>query len=146
VWLPASIFAPRADHGPADESPDHQARSMRVLVVDDNQDAADMMTTMLGQWGYDARPATTGHDAVRSAGAFKPEIVLLDLGLPDIDGYEVARQLRELDSAATLRIFAVTGRGLDEDRRRSKASGLDDHLVKPIDPDALRRLLAQLSA
>ena len=117
---------------------------MRVLVVDDNVDAADMLTRMLSNWGYDARPASTGLDAVALAERFRPEVVLLDLGLPDVDGYEVAQQIRHREWASGVKIYAVTGRGLEDDRQRSKAAGLDDHLVKPIDPSALRRMLAQL--
>ena len=142
AWLPPTVAATPDTVAAGDESPHPHAASLRVLVVDDNADAAEMLTTMLGHWGYDSRPASNGHAALAVADDFRPEVVLLDLGLPDIDGYEVAARLRGRDWASALKIFAVTGRGLEEDRRRSKATGLDDHLVKPIDPDALRRKLA----
>ena len=143
-WLPPTVVASPDSQIPLDDSPAAHRSSMRVLVVDDNVDAADMLTTILGHWGYDARPAAVGRAALDLADVFRPEVVLLDLGLPDVDGYEVAKQLRERDWAGGLKIYAVTGRGLEEDRRRSKTSGLDDHLVKPIDPDTLRRMLSQI--
>jgi two-component system CheB/CheR fusion protein len=144
VWLPPTAVAADSEQEPQDESVGPRATSLRVLVVDDNVDAAEMLTTILAHWGYDARPASTGQAALDLADDFKPEVVLLDLGLPDLDGYEVTKELRERSWAAGVKIFAVTGRGLEEDRRRSKAAGLDDHLVKPIDPDALHRLLSQI--
>jgi len=145
VWLPPAVVA-TPDAVPAEaESPAPRSSSVRVLVVDDNVDAAEMLTTMLGHWGYDSRPASNGHDALNLADEFRPDVVLLDLGLPDMDGHEVARRLRQRDWTTGVKIFAVTGRGLEEDRRQSKASGLDDHIVKPIDPDALRRKLSELA-
>jgi signal transduction histidine kinase len=144
VWLPPTVIAPDESSAPIDEPVEHRPTSMRVLVVDDNVDAADMLTVMLSQWGYEARAASTGTEAVQTAEDFRPEVMLLDLGLPDLDGYQVAMQLRERDWTSGLKIYAVTGRGLEDDRRRSRESGLDDHLVKPIDPDALRRLLRRI--
>lgn len=145
VWLPPTVMASASTPAPRDPTPAHRPSSLRVLVVDDNLDAAEMLTTMLSHWGYEARPASNGAEAIAQSETFKPEVVLLDLGLPDLDGYEVARQLRERGSSTNTKIFAVTGRGLEEDRRRSRAAGLDDHLVKPIDPDALRQLLAGIA-
>ena len=146
VWLPPTLLAPAHTPLPQSESLDRRASSLRILVVDDNEDAADMLTTMLMQWGHEAQPASNGTDAVALAEVFLPEVVLLDLGLPDLDGYDVAKRLRECTWAASVKIFAVTGRGLEEDRRRSRAAGLDGHLVKPIDPDAVRQLLAEIAS
>ena len=142
VWLPPTVLsnvAVDADVATHDPRP----KPLRVLVVDDNDDAADMLTTMLGQWGYEARPASNGRIALEVAETFAPEIVLLDLGLPDFDGYTIAERMRVRPWAASTRIFALTGRGQEEDKRRSLASGLDEHLVKPIDPDELRTLLSK---
>ena len=144
IWLPPAVLsgvAVDADIVTHDPLP----KRLRVLVVDDNDDAAEMLTTMLGQWGYDARPASNGRTALEVAETFAPEIVLLDLGLPDLDGYTIAERLRARSWAASTRIFALTGRGQEEDKRRSLASGLDEHLVKPIDPDELRTLLSKFS-
>jgi signal transduction histidine kinase len=146
IWLPPTVVAVPLTAVPVSAAPAPEHRRLRVLVVDDNDDAAEMMTTMLGQWGYDARPASTGKSALAMADVFAPEVVLLDLGLPDLDGYAIAEQLRAQPWAADTRIFALTGRGQDEDRKRSVACGLDDHLVKPIDPDELRALLSRTSA
>jgi signal transduction histidine kinase len=142
VWLPPTVLSSVAvDVDVVTHDP--QPKPLRVLVVDDNDDAADMLTTMLGQWGYDARPASNGRIALELAETFAPEIVLLDLGLPDFDGYTIAERMRVRPWAASTRIFALTGRGQEEDKRRSLASGLDEHLVKPIDPDELRTLLSK---
>jgi signal transduction histidine kinase len=143
IWLPPAVIAPDAAVRSSDVTHAPTTRRLRVLVVDDNDDAAEMLTTMLGQWGYDVRPASTGRMALQVADAFEPEIVLLDLGLPDLDGYAIAEQLRSNPWATSTRIFALTGRGQEEDRRRSRASGLDEHLVKPLDPDELRALLSR---
>ena len=146
MWLPPAVVAASTETHPVADTPTPELRSLRVLVVDDNEDAAEMMTAMLAQWGYDARPAADGHAALAAAEIFSPEVVLLDLGLPDIDGYDVAQRLRARPWASATRIYAVTGRGQERDRRRSMASGLDDHLVKPIDPDALRQRLSRVGA
>jgi len=144
IWLPPSVVAPGIAVDADVVKHDPELKPLRVLVVDDNDDAAEMLTTMLGQWGYDARPAPNGRTALALAETFAPEIVLLDLGLPDLDGYAIAEHMRGRPWAASTRIFALTGRGQEEDKRRSLASGLDDHLVKPIDPDELRTLLSKV--
>jgi len=145
VRLPPEVVMPVEPATDLDASPEPAMRSLRVLVVDDNADAADMFVMMLGLWGHSARPAYTGSSALRVAQDMKPDVVLLDLGLPDIDGYEVARRLQEQSWARAASIFAVTGRGLDVDRERSAATGFRDHLVKPVPPDALKQLLSRLA-
>ncbi len=145
VRLPQEVLMPvdpPTDLAPAADTP---TRSLRVLVVDDNADAADMFVMMLGLWGHSARPAYTGSAALRVAEEMKPDVVLLDLGLPDIDGCDVATQLRQQPWSENAAIYAVTGRGLDVDRERSVASGFRDHLVKPVPPDMLKDLLAKLA-
>jgi signal transduction histidine kinase len=146
IWLPPAtvvepVPAPQGETGPGPET-----KSLRVLVVDDNDDAAAMMNLMLTVWGYDARSAGDGTAALAVAEAFCPQVVLLDLGLPDLDGYAVAERLRARPWAAETRIVAVTGRGQEEDRRRSLAAGIHEHLVKPVAPDALRQLLSNFGS
>jgi PAS domain S-box-containing protein len=117
-----------------------------VLVVDDNQDAADSMASLLELGGHRVAVVYDGPAAVQAACAEAFDLVLLDIGLPGIDGYEVARRIRQQRAEAARRthIVALTGWGQSEDRRRSRESGFDDHLVKPIDPQALLDLLARL--
>jgi signal transduction histidine kinase len=113
----------------------------RVLVVDDNEDAAIMLADALRTLGFEVRTAHDGPGAVALAGEFRPDIALLDIGLPMMDGYEVARRLRETDSTAGVTLVALTGYGQESDRLRSEAAGFSAHLVKPVDLDELAKLL-----
>lgn len=113
----------------------------RILVVDDNQDAADLMAEYLEALGYTTRIAYDGAAAVNVADEFHPDLVLLDIGLPVMNGYEVARHLRERPPSPDLRIVAVTGYGQESDRQRAKEAGFDAHLVKPLTVDRLDHLL-----
>jgi CheY-like chemotaxis protein len=117
-------------------------KSKRVLVVDDNVDAAATLAELVDLWGHEVRVAYDGRLALEEVSRFQPEVVLLDIGLPQMDGYEVARRLGEQAGRQGLRLVAVTGYGQEEDRRKAEAAGFDDHLVKPVDPDALQQLLA----
>jgi CheY-like chemotaxis protein len=112
----------------------------RVLVVDDNRDSARTMTLLLRKMGNDVATAYDGAEAVEAAAKFQPDVVLLDIGLPTLDGYEAARLIREHSSGKPLSLVALTGWGQDEDRRRSQDAGFDHHVVKPVD----RRTLLQL--
>jgi CheY-like chemotaxis protein len=114
----------------------------RVLVVEDNKDTADMMNLMLTEWGQETRLAHDGPSAIAAAGEFRPHVVLLDIGLPKLHGYEVARRIREEPWGRDIVMIAVTGWGAERDRR-SEASVIDHRLLKPIDPGVLRDLLAQ---
>jgi two-component system CheB/CheR fusion protein len=115
----------------------------RILVVDDNAAAADSLGRLLNLvFGQEVEVAYDGTAALDLAGTFRPEMVLLDLGMAAMDGYEVAMRLRERPECARLRIIAVTGWGQQEDRRRTLEAGFDVHLVKPVDVDSLRKLLA----
>src|SRR5712692_7711794 len=116
--------------------------SKRVLVVDDNVEAAATLAELLDLWGHEVRVVHDGRLALEEASQFHPEVVLLDIGLPQMDGYEVARRLDKQTGRQGLRLVAVTGYGQEEDRRKAQAAGFDDHLVKPVDPDALQQLLA----
>jgi CheY-like chemotaxis protein/two-component sensor histidine kinase len=114
-------------------------RSQRVLVVDDNEDAGQLLAEALREIGCEAHVTHDGPSAIAAARELEPDIALLDIGLPVMDGYEVARRLRA-DSAA-VRLVAITGYGQDADRRRSREAGFDRHLVKPIDLESLQRVL-----
>lgn len=114
---------------------------MRVLVVDDNLDAAEMMVELVSIWGHEAHHAADGEHAVALARELRPAIVLLDIGLPGMDGYQVAAALRADPRTRSAKIIAVTGYGLESDRTSARAAGCDDHLVKPVEPDALERVL-----
>jgi len=114
--------------------------------VDDNKDAADSLSQLLGIMGMEVRMAYDGLEAVETAAAFNPDVVLLDIGLPKLNGYEVTRRIREQPWGKDMVLVAVTGWGQEEDRRRSREAGFNAHMVKPVDPAALERLLAGLKA
>jgi CheY-like chemotaxis protein len=111
----------------------------RVLVVDDNRDAADTLVQLLELMGHEAHVARDGTSAVQTVDQQRPEIVLLDIGLPDMSGYEVATRIRAL-AGTQPRLIALTGWGQDEDRRKSSAAGFDAHWTKPVDPAMLEQL------
>ena len=115
--------------------------ALRILVVDDNVDSAVTMAALLGMYGHDVRTAHDGVQALEEARRFAPDVVILDIGLPKMNGYTVACRIRERTDALQPLLIAVTGWGQEEDRLRSKAAGFDHHLVKPVDPTALIALL-----
>jgi signal transduction histidine kinase len=119
-----------------------KATSRRILIVDDNADAANSLSQVLALDGHVAEPVYSAGAALKRAASFAPEIVLLDLGLPEMDGYEVARRLRQRPEFRGVRIVALTGYGQSEDLQRSREVGFDDHLTKPVDFTALERVLA----
>ena len=118
----------------------------RVLVVDDNVDAAETLGELLTSLGAEVRIANSGASAIDIAGEFRPEAVLLDIGMPDMDGYEVARRLRAMPQFAKTLLIALTGWGQDQDRRHSRAAGFDHHVVKPPDLARLIKLIAVSAA
>lgn len=122
------------------------ARGLRVLIVDDNHDSADSLALWLELAGHDVRTAYGGQEALDAAEAFLPAVVLLDIGMPGMNGYDVARGLREQPATRTALLVAMTGWGQDEDRCRSQEAGFDQHLVKPVDPQNLKNLLAGIAA
>ena len=122
------------------------ASSLTILVVDDNPDAAASTTLLLKLMGNRVRVANDGEEAIAVARECQPDVILLDIGLPKLNGYDVCRRLRTEAWAAGTTIIAVTGWGQAEDRRRTQAAGFDHHLVKPVDPAALLSLLAPLTA
>ena len=109
----------------------------RALVVDDNQDGAEMLAVALGMKGYDTRVAHDASTALSVAAAFSPHIAFLDIGLPAMDGYELASHLRKLPGLAGVHLVAVTGYGQDSDRQKVREAGFHYHIVKPIDLDLL---------
>jgi signal transduction histidine kinase len=136
---PASADAP-AHAGPQEAGKD--AGKPKVLLIEDNDDGREMMATMLASFGYPVLQAGDGLEGVRIACAEAPDIALVDIGLPGIDGYEVARRLRQDPAARAIRLIALTGYGLEEDQRRVLEAGFDLHLVKPVELNALLDQLA----
>ena len=118
--------------------------SHRLLVVDDNQEHADTLALYLGAAGHQVRVAYDGLEAVAIAAGFDPDAVLMDVGMPGLDGYEAARRMRAQPGGLRRVLVALTGWGQSEDRRRSRAAGFDAHLVKPADPPALLALIDSL--
>ena len=115
----------------------------RVLVVDDNRDGAASLAMLLTVMGNDTRTAHDGIEGVEQAEAFRPDLIVLDIGLPRLNGYDACRRIREQPWARDTLIVAATGWGQDDDRRRSKAAGFDHHLVKPVDAAEIMRLMAE---
>ena len=113
----------------------------RILVADDNKDAAESLAMLLEMAGHEVRVAHLGRAALSLAQVFRPDTALLDIGMPDISGYEVARALRAEPWAANILLVALTGWGQESDRRRALEAGFDHHLIKPIDPDKLAGLI-----
>lgn len=114
----------------------------RILVVDDLRDTADSMATLLQMMGHETRTAYDGLEAVQTAAAFRPQVVLLDIGLPRMNGYETAQQIRREPWGRNVALIALTGWGQEEDKQRAFDAGFDHHLTKPVDPAALGKLLA----
>ena len=115
----------------------------RVLVVDDNGDSADSLALLLRLDGHETAVAYNGAEAVRMAESFRPDVAVLDIGLPILTGHHVARLIRAQPWGRAMVLIALTGWGQGEDRRKSAETGIDLHLVKPADPDELRRLIAE---
>jgi CheY-like chemotaxis protein len=141
VRLP--LLEPSAPTGRGDAPPrNRKASPRRILVVDDNKDAADTLALLLRIVGHEVRTAYDGSTALELAAAQPPEVVLSDIGLPDMSGLEVARTIRQNIGLSGALLVALTGYGQDEDRRRSQEAGFNANLVKPVDLDALHDLLA----
>jgi CheY-like chemotaxis protein len=117
--------------------------SRRILVVDDNRDSAESLARLLQMFNHEARAAYDGPAALQAVDSFHPDVIVLDIGMPGMDGYEVARQLRLKPRPARLLIIALTGYGTDADRQRCYEAGIDHHLTKPARLEALQALLAQ---
>jgi len=125
----------------AKAAPARDRSARRILVVDDNIDSAEVLGTLLEHMGHEVFVAYTGARALEVAQERRPDIVLLDLALPDVSGFDVARRMREDAGLAGTRIVGLTGFGSDEHRRRAREAGLDDYLVKPVDAEQLGKLV-----
>jgi PAS domain S-box-containing protein len=145
VRLPLSIEQIQVISAPESPAPG-AIRALRVLIVDDNRDAADSLHLLLASMGQNVCVAYDGQSAISAVKAFRPEIVLLDIGMPQMSGYEVARALRADPSAAKSVLVAVTGWGQEADRERAKEAGFAYHFVKPISEEGLRMILTEVSA
>ena len=119
------------------------AAARRVLVVDDNHDAADTLALLLDLLGHHTRTAHDGPQALQAAAEFRPEVVLLDIGLPGMNGYEVCRRLRQEAWGRDALVVALTGWGYAEDRRQASDAGFDRHLVKPVEEAVLMKVLGE---
>ncbi|HEX6861341.1 MAG TPA: ATP-binding protein, partial [Thermoanaerobaculia bacterium] len=144
VHLPA-LPHQAAETAPAESASQRRgselAEPLRVLIVDDNEDSAESLALLMRLTGHEVRTAYEGLSALAEARTFMPEVVLLDIGLPRMDGFQVARRLRQQPGGDRLMLLALTGYGQEEDRRRSREAGFDHHLVKPIDLERLQELL-----
>jgi signal transduction histidine kinase/ActR/RegA family two-component response regulator len=142
VRLPMTDAPAASPSPPAPIAADADVAALRILAVDDNRDIAEGLAQVLSMWGHTVRTAPDGAAALEIAGAFGPEVVLVDLGLPKIDGLEVARQLVGSGGATTALLISMSGFGQEQARRQSRKAGFHHHLVKPIDMESLRAMLA----
>jgi CheY-like chemotaxis protein len=140
VRLPIAQQAPAVAQPPANGVSIASANPQRVLIVDDNRDTAVACAQLFTKLGHNVQTANDGMTALETARTFRPQAIFLDIGLPGMNGYEVAKQLRQEGFTEEL-IVAVSGYGQPEDRHRSRQAGFDDHLVKPVHQNALSSLL-----
>ena len=143
ISLPLASASPPAESAAAANTATASSRARRVLVVDDNLDAAEMLVMLLSLEGHEVRMAGSGPEAIDIVQQFRPHVAFLDIGLPGMSGYELATRLRADPNLAGLALVAVTGWGQAEDRRRSKEAGFDEHLTKPVEPEAVLAVLAR---
>lgn len=137
---PASPAGTAGDHGGSGQPKDE---ALKILVVDDNVDSACSRGKLLVIWGYVTRVAHNGLDAIGAALEFQPDVAMLDIGLPGMNGYEVARRMKTEAALEGTMLIAVTGYGMEEDRRHAAQAGFHKHITKPIDLKALRQFLQQ---
>jgi CheY-like chemotaxis protein len=147
VWLPrATASEPEPSVMPSEPSvASNRVAGCRILLVDDNQDLVVSMSRWLRQLGHDVRVAHDGASAILIADEFRAEVVLLDIGMPQLNGYEVARTLRSSSWGREMLLVAVTGWGQEEDQRRSAEAGFDRHMTKPVDPLVLELFLDSIA-
>jgi PAS domain S-box-containing protein len=144
VRLPLATGAPLAAQAPRAAAAPMAAAGRRILVADDNKDTADSLQRVLELYGYDVRVAYDGAAALRLGAAFRPEVAVLDIGMPGANGYEVAREIRK-QQGPQIKLVALTGWGQEGDRRRAMEAGFDYHLTKPVDPGTLNDLLSEVA-
>ncbi len=145
VWLPVVAPAAESPAGDAPKADRPSAPGRRILVVDDNRDSAVSMAMMPQLLGHQVRTAHDGVEGVEAAEAFRPELILMDVGMPRMNGYEATRRIREQSWGKAVTIVALTGWGQDGDRAQSKTAGCDQHLVKPVSPEDVEKLLRELA-
>ena len=144
VRLPIVVEPPKTPPPEPTVSEPTTMITRRILVVDDNRDSAESLAMLLKLTGHETHTAYDGLEAVAAAATFRPEVVLLDIGLPKLNGYDACRKIREQPWGKGMALIALTGWGQDEDRRKSQEAGFDGHLVKPVDHATLTKLLAEL--
>jgi PAS domain S-box-containing protein len=145
VRLPVAVEPPVPVPAQPSEDDEQPVTKCRILIVDDNQDSADSLAMLLEIFGNEVGTAYDGEEAVEAAGALRPEVVLLDIGMPKLNGYDACRRIRQQPWGQEMFLIALTGWGQDEDRRRTEEAGFNFHIVKPVDPAALMKLLASRS-
>lgn len=148
VFLPAVSVVKNGEPDvpvPEPAPPDRSTRGQRVLIVDDNRDAADSIAQYLQLEGHEVRSVGDGQQALVTARVLAPQVVVLDIGLPGLSGYEVARRIRQMPEMRSALLVALTGYGQREDRQQAEQAGFDHHFVKPTDPRALAELIARTS-
>jgi PAS domain S-box-containing protein len=140
---PDAVSAPGVTRG---EPVDGDGARYRVLIADDNVDAASTLAVLLGTFGHETHVASTGAEALRCAEKLRPHLAVLDIGMPDVNGYEVARRIRAAPWGRAMALFAATGWGQDKDKRLASEAGFDEHLTKPVDIDRLNALVLEHAA
>jgi CheY-like chemotaxis protein len=146
VRLPVSTAGPPVERQAGRNGEAVAAPRRRVLVVDDNRDSAESLAMLLRLTGNEVRTAHDGHEAVDAAGAYRPDLILMDVGMPKLNGLDATRRIRQQPWGKGVVIVALTGWGQEDDRQRTTEAGCDGHLVKPVEPDALEKLLAGLAS
>jgi len=137
------VLEPSEHHGQpfSIESAEHRVHALRILVADDSIDQAESVALLLRHFGHETRVAYSGRVAIETALEYRPDLAIVDIGLPEMDGYEIARRLRQQRRLANLRLIAITGYGQESDRARARAAGFDLYLIKPVDPRDLKEAL-----
>jgi len=146
IRLPLTPMPAAAGDSRASDTPAAPFGRLRVLIADDNRDAADSLAMLLSLDGHDVRTAYSGHTAVSLAQTLRPDVVLLDIGMPELDGYATGSAIRQQRGGADICLIALTGWGQEDDKRRSREAGFAMHLTKPVDPDRLRSTLVGLQS
>lgn len=141
VRLPLASSVRAEEHRKPQNQDECERSHRKILVVDDNCDSAKSLVMMFELWGHETRVAYSGPEGLAIAENFHPELIFLDIGMPSLDGYEVARRIRQQAWGREIKLIAITGWGQEEDRRRSEAAGFDLHLVKPVELSAVKKLL-----
>ena len=134
----STALPPLPNHHPVPQTTD----TLRVLVVDDNEDTAESMAMLVGMLGHEVKTEHDGLSALHTASKYRPDVILLDIGLPGLNGYEVAARIRQQPSLESMVLIAITGYGHESDRQLGLKAGIDHYLVKPVDFDRVRRILA----